>query len=499
MGKQGWKFLTEPNALVTRIFKAKYFPRRDFLSAELSRNPSYAWRGIWESKDLISRGYRWRVGDGADIEVWKDPWVKRDGRLRVESAVVRGLEDLKVGDLWIPGTREWDEELLESLFPAEEAEAIMSTVTAESSRKDEIIWHYEKKGRYSVKSAYRLYMVNNADVQELGQVGDWSRLWRLSLPPKLKHFLWKLTRRVLPTRTALKYRRRMAVPANCGLCDRFEEEEEHLFVTCDVAMDCWRSAELGEEIRQLWEEEGSLERWVWRVLNTWEDGKISKWAAVLWALWRERNQRVWNSESSVSTRIVDVGVQLVQEWRDVRKKEGRRGGEAGDRNVVCTKWHPPSGQKLKCNVDTGIRAADRRWSRGMLIRDYQGRMIRCRAAWSIGMPEPREGEALALLDAMVWIEEEGYQQVIFEVDSEIVAGAVNGRDEDLSEFGGIIERCRSFLHVRRDCSVVVVRRDRNKAAHELARQSFSLVSPSVWHTPPVWLENALGDKCMISH
>ncbi|CAN1775830.1 hypothetical protein LINPERHAP1_LOCUS13456 [Linum perenne] len=91
--------------------------------------------------------------------------------------------------MWIPETREWDEELLESLFPSEEVEAIMSTVTAASSRKDEIIWHYEKRGRYSVKSAYQLYMVNNADVQGLGQVGDWSRLWRLSFPPKLKAFL----------------------------------------------------------------------------------------------------------------------------------------------------------------------------------------------------------------------------------------------------------------------------------------------------------------------
>ncbi|CAN1191227.1 hypothetical protein LINPERHAP2_LOCUS40934 [Linum perenne] len=201
----------------------------------------------------------------------------------------------------------------------------------------------------------------------------------------------------------------------------------------------------------------------------------------------------------ISSRIVEEGAQLVQEWRDVRKKELRREGEERGRVNICTKWHPPSHPKLKCNVDVGIRGAERRWSRGMVIRDHMGYLIRCRAAWSVGLPEPREGEALALLDAMCWIEEEGFQQVVFEIDSEIVAGAVNGGDEDLSEFGGIVERCKQFLLVRRDCSVVVVRRDRNKAAHELARQSFSLVSPSVWHTPPVWLENALGDKCMISH
>ncbi|MCH96170.1 RNA-directed DNA polymerase (Reverse transcriptase) [Trifolium medium] len=34
LGKQGWKLLIEPNSLLSRILKAKYFPRRDFLEAE---------------------------------------------------------------------------------------------------------------------------------------------------------------------------------------------------------------------------------------------------------------------------------------------------------------------------------------------------------------------------------------------------------------------------------------------------------------------------------
>ncbi|CAN0918167.1 hypothetical protein LINGRAHAP2_LOCUS30711 [Linum grandiflorum] len=43
LGKQGWQLLTDPNALVTRIYKAKYFPEVDFLSTALGSNPSYIW------------------------------------------------------------------------------------------------------------------------------------------------------------------------------------------------------------------------------------------------------------------------------------------------------------------------------------------------------------------------------------------------------------------------------------------------------------------------
>ena len=57
LGKQGWKLLNDPKSLLTRIFKAKYFPRRDFLEAHIGHNPSFTWRSIWSSQNLIKLGY----------------------------------------------------------------------------------------------------------------------------------------------------------------------------------------------------------------------------------------------------------------------------------------------------------------------------------------------------------------------------------------------------------------------------------------------------------
>ncbi|CAN0899787.1 hypothetical protein LINGRAHAP2_LOCUS20471 [Linum grandiflorum] len=53
IGKQGWKLLNDQNALVTKNFKAKYFPKGDFLSAPLGGRPSYAWHSIRETHELI--------------------------------------------------------------------------------------------------------------------------------------------------------------------------------------------------------------------------------------------------------------------------------------------------------------------------------------------------------------------------------------------------------------------------------------------------------------
>ena len=40
LAKHGWKFFTDPDAIVYKIFKARYFPNRGFLKAKLGNNPS---------------------------------------------------------------------------------------------------------------------------------------------------------------------------------------------------------------------------------------------------------------------------------------------------------------------------------------------------------------------------------------------------------------------------------------------------------------------------
>lgn len=50
LGKQAWRLMVHPEKLVSRIFKARYYPSDSFLTAKLGSNPSYIWRSVLKLK-----------------------------------------------------------------------------------------------------------------------------------------------------------------------------------------------------------------------------------------------------------------------------------------------------------------------------------------------------------------------------------------------------------------------------------------------------------------
>jgi len=62
LAKQVWRFHTNPTSLISKCFKAKYYPHFDILQAPLGNNPSYAWRSIHNSIWMILKGSVGRLG-----------------------------------------------------------------------------------------------------------------------------------------------------------------------------------------------------------------------------------------------------------------------------------------------------------------------------------------------------------------------------------------------------------------------------------------------------
>ncbi|KAG8488535.1 hypothetical protein CXB51_016304 [Gossypium anomalum] len=86
LAKQAWRLLSQPNCLLAKVLKACYYPFSDILSAKIGSYPSFTWRSICSARDLIADGILWRIGDGASVNIWNDPWLPgaRNNRLSVQ-------------------------------------------------------------------------------------------------------------------------------------------------------------------------------------------------------------------------------------------------------------------------------------------------------------------------------------------------------------------------------------------------------------------------------
>lgn len=62
LGKQCWRMLTNPDSLVSRLYKARYFADSDFFVSSLGNNPNFIWRSILAAKEMLLKGVRWRIG-----------------------------------------------------------------------------------------------------------------------------------------------------------------------------------------------------------------------------------------------------------------------------------------------------------------------------------------------------------------------------------------------------------------------------------------------------
>lgn len=96
MGKHIWNFCCKPQSLVARLFRARYFPEGHILQAGKGTEPSFIWTGIWEAKEQLRAGFRWILGNGNDIRIFKDPWLKGKTDFCVEDSHLNVVRNDKV-------------------------------------------------------------------------------------------------------------------------------------------------------------------------------------------------------------------------------------------------------------------------------------------------------------------------------------------------------------------------------------------------------------------
>ena len=69
LAKQAWRLLKNPESLLYKVFKVRFFPNCTIMEAKHTSGGSHAWNSILHGRDVLLRGYRWRIGNGKVVSV----------------------------------------------------------------------------------------------------------------------------------------------------------------------------------------------------------------------------------------------------------------------------------------------------------------------------------------------------------------------------------------------------------------------------------------------
>ena len=182
LARQSWRMLQNPLSLSARILKSIYYPDSDIFGASLGSHPSQIWRAILDGRDIMVQGLVRRIGDGTSTKIWEDNWLPRSHARRPMACLV--------------------DDPPRSVFIPLDAKAILQIPLCTRQVDDFWAWAKERKGVFSVRSAYRMIqrtkLSREAWLYEQGGSSDshvaeqgWTDVWRSRVPSTLKFFLWR--------------------------------------------------------------------------------------------------------------------------------------------------------------------------------------------------------------------------------------------------------------------------------------------------------------------
>ncbi|XP_062014109.1 uncharacterized protein LOC133730559 [Rosa rugosa] len=245
--------------------------------------PSYSWRSIFCTRNLLIEGAPWQIGNGNNV--------------------------LMLRDSWIPNTITHKPQLLgpvQDNLAKVNAEAILAIPLSARSPDDRLTWHLGKQGMFTVKSAYRHAFSKNASTLSLSVVSNqrvWKNIWHAKIPSTAKVNAWRICHNILPTLDRLPSKNVILESQSCVFCNEVETiihltrdcafTREVLSTNLQIAGSCFGG------------DSDQMDALNWLNLCVRKLSKIDydQLLHFIWGIWKERNDRVWENKITLARDI----------------------------------------------------------------------------------------------------------------------------------------------------------------------------------------------------
>lgn len=490
IAKQVWRILTNPDSLVAKFLKSLYFKDSNILNADIGKHPSYLWKSLMWGRELICKGLRYRIGNGVDTYMFRDPWIPKELTFK-PICIDNNMLDSKVADFITPSGG-WDIDKLSTSVINFDIDTIRA-IPINTRLKDRLIWHSDKTGKYTVKSGYKLFMnikIDGISASSTPLTRIWNNLWKLNIPTKIKHFCWRALKESIPNNANLNFRG-VRVPTQCPICNYHIENSDHRLFDCPRAREIWKltynSIYLDEDFHGCF-----IDRWM-KIDAQSSQEELCLVAVTCWAIWSDRN-KVVHGESIPPPQIKS---RWIKEYLEAYLHANGRGARAKKPEIKSKMyssqsecWSPPPDGFWMLNSDASCSSSTPATGLGILIRDKNGKI---KAASSIHLEfnlSPLLAELKAVVEGMHLASSLGCSNLIVASDCQMAINFINKKSTSWCEVEAVVENIWSLKGAFNSIDFIFVPRKCNESADCVAKYACVMNVSECWvDNFPSWMCN----------
>nr|CCA65974.1 hypothetical protein [Beta vulgaris subsp. vulgaris] len=501
-----WRFFQEPNNLWCKVIKSKYNYAAPLTISSLTIPKS---GGPWSkictailndqaAKSVMKIGLRKIIGNGGNTLFWLDPWISSHPLKilypRLFSIAIHPNASVAAHGFWEGYFWVWSFSWRRNLRPRDKIEkanmdALLKSVCPSLLCEDKLAWTHDKSGKFSTKSF-------NAELDKLlphVHQDAVKGVWRGLVPHRIEIFVWSAMIGKINTRHKLATYGIIPVEdSSCPMCNSTPETSDHLLLHCLFAQRIWT----------WWLDLWSI-KWVFPMslrmaFDQWQSTNKSPffkkiWASiffiVVWSVWKERNDRIFNNKNTSIKDIRDMVLLRLGWWisgwsekfpyspLDIQRNPSCLRWEENRCIVDCspasvTTWQAPGCSSIKWNVDASVDPRTSCSAIGRVLRNQHGNFM-CLFSSPIPPMEINCAEVLAIHRAIsISLASDSIKdaKIILESDSANAVSWCNGEEGgpwNMSHHLNFIRNARNkFL----DVTISHKGRGSNMVADALAKQ-----------------------------
>ncbi|XP_026459365.1 uncharacterized protein LOC113360029 [Papaver somniferum] len=307
--------------------------------------------------------------------------------------------------------------------------------------QDIIRWNPSTYGIFSVKPAYKKpteARVRNQAALNAVPTTVWKALWKMKMPHRVKLFIWKCLKNIVPTRVRLT-QAMQDIERHCEICKQENETLFHLLLSCSHAKAVWRS--LNINIDHIITQCHSITKWIiswFQDVQNAGNEDVNNWRSLLmvgsWIIWKERCDCVFQDKSLNPIRTAErIQRQLISysalthEASDDALISAPNSTVMTTNSLNCLQDILNEASLFKFFVYTSFDKLTNDSGSGIVFYDTAGAFVGFKGSYAAGIIDAEAGECRDVLEGLKWAKAMELDGVHIISDTHTVVNSINNK------------------------------------------------------------------------